>query len=198
MSGMDFTEYWLCVLGNRSAPPHGAPVQSRDTKEHHMHATHTSAPMPWSRALIAWLAACRAPQAGAPVLAEGVLDGATGPDDLVARGKRCAEAYLADEVARAAETGISGLHIWGASTPRDVDGAIVWGCGNSQCAIRPSGGAWVVEVGMADLIINIEAVYACSALTRADAARVAGAVWSRIRPGVRPVDRARRDLRPVA
>lgn len=151
-----------------------------------MHTTHISTAMPWAPALVAWLAAARAPQAGAPVLERGVLDGAVSPEDLMARADACAGAYIEAERATAA---VTGAHIWGASVPRRVDSDLVWGSGQSRCILRPIVGGWVVEV---DLIADVDP-YECAVLLRADAARRAGVTWGWVRPDVRPAVRAQRE-----
>jgi hypothetical protein len=147
--------------------------------------------MPWSAALTAWLAAARAPNAGAPVLEAGVLDGAASPRGLREVALHTAAAYVAAEREAAAESGGDRM-IWGASTPQiDADGALTWGCGRSTTTIRPVADGYVVEVACEG------DPYACAALVRADAARLAGVTWAWVRPDVRPVERARRELAAV-
>ena len=87
-----------------------------------MTVTHTSATMSWTLALAGWLAAARAPGTGAPVLAPGVMDGATGPRDLMARAEACASASLA-----AVQAASEGGQIWGASAPVCDADTITWG-----------------------------------------------------------------------
>jgi hypothetical protein len=155
-----------------------------------------SHPLPWIAARDAWLAAARAPNAGAPVLAAGLLDGARSPRDLHDMADLLAAAYLAEEraMAEAHDAPGCGRVIYGASTPEiDDEGALTWGCGRSRCTVRPGDGGYVVVIACDDDV----SPYDCSALVRADAARSAGAVWALVRADVRPVERARRELAAV-
>jgi hypothetical protein len=162
--------------------------------------THRSHPLPWTTARAAWLAAARAPNAGAPVLAPGVLDGASSPRELHAVAARGGAAYLAEERAMAEAHDAPGCSrvIYGASTPSLDDlGALTWGTGRSTTTVRPVEGGYVVEVACEGDPYALRDGLACAALARADAARLAGVTWAWIRADVRPVERARREVAAV-